>query len=266
MINNYPNKENVFKCPYPHIHVENFLKNDVAKQIQQDVLNIDDKYFDSFSNPFEKNKNFSHKQKEHLPKSVKKLFSFLNSSEWLNQLSNIFDIENIEGDKKLYLWGIHTYKENGKLEPHLDAKLCPLTNREKVITMCLYLSHNWKKEYGGEAEVWNSNNYKITNINKKIPSLFNTLVLFQSNESSYHGVGKIINNLPQESTRILITASFYRKINKNELRLIKDQNRPHGLFKALFATITNNTETEKLIKLRANKETCNEIINMKDQN
>lgn len=43
---------------------------------------------------------------------------------------------------------------------------------------------------------------------------------------------------------------------------IKSYKRPIGLNKAIFSTLENNKELEQLIKKRANKETCKEIINM----
>ena len=248
------------KNPFPHVIINDFLDKKLAKKIQTDILNIDGSLFDSFNNPFEKNKNFSHKNKKLLPESIKNLFKYFNSSLWLDKLSKNFNISELEGDTNLYLWGIHIYKENGELEPHLDAKICPNTNREKVITLCLYLSDKWKEEYGGNLLLWNSENYKLKDISKSISPLFNKAVIFLSNEKSYHSVSKIINHITKKSLRILITMSFYKKINKKRMDEIKKYNRPHGLYKALFAS--NNKEMNELIKKRANIETCQEIINM----
>jgi Rps23 Pro-64 3,4-dihydroxylase Tpa1-like proline 4-hydroxylase len=260
-INNIINS-NVINNPFPHIEFDNFLNVDFAKKIQNDILNIDDKMFDSFNNPFEKNKNFSHKEKKNLPQSIKELFLYLNSSSWLELLGNKFNIENLEGDNDLYLWGVHTYKNGGKLEPHLDSKICPITKREKVITLCLYLSKDWDKNYGGNLQLWNSNNYKISSVEKQVQSLFNNAIIFLANEKSYHGVNKIIDDIHEKSIRILISASFYKRISDKRMDEIKSNKRPYGLYKALFSTLEKNKQIEEFIKKRANVKTCNEIINM----
>ena len=74
---------------------------------------------------------------------------------------------------------------------------------------------------------------------------------------------KIIDNIPENSTRILITMSFYKKISDTRMNEIKSYKRPYGLYKALFSTTEKNEQIEDFIKKRANKDTCSEIINMK---
>ena len=134
----------------------------------------------------------------------------------------------------MYLWGIHTYNSGGKLKPHLDAKLCPITKREKIITCCIYLSDNWKKEFGGELLLWDSNNYKLNKINKSISPLFNRCIFFLSNEKSFHSVNDIAENIPINSIRILVTMSFYKSIDNNRLNDISNYKRPYNLEKAMF--------------------------------
>ena len=111
MINKTFINSTIIEKPFPHIIVDDLLNTDFSKKIQNDILNINDKMFDSFDNPFEKNKNFSHKYKKNLPNSIKDLFKYFNSSSWLKLLSNKFNIEQLEGDVDLYLWGVHTYKK-----------------------------------------------------------------------------------------------------------------------------------------------------------
>ena len=45
--NNFINSK-IINNPFPHIILENFLDIKLAKKIQNDILNIDDKMFDSF--------------------------------------------------------------------------------------------------------------------------------------------------------------------------------------------------------------------------
>ena len=92
--------------------------------------------------------------------------------------------------------------------------------------------------------------------------MFNQAVIFLANEKAYHSVDKIIDDIPQNSTRILVTVSFYKKINDTRMDEIISYKRPHGLYKALFSTLENNKQMEEYIKKRANVKTCNEIIFM----
>ena len=103
-------------------------------------------------------------------------------------------------------------------------------------------NRDWKEEYGGSLQLWNSNNYKLENIEKSVPSLFNKAIIFLANEKAYHGVDEIIDNIPENSTRILITMSFYKKISDVRMNEIKSYKRPYGLYKALFSTIEKNKQ------------------------
>jgi len=233
-INNFLNSV-IIKNPFPYICIDNFLDENIVFKIKDDILNIDKNLFINLNNEFEKNQlNFRHELKNKLPQLLKNLFEYFNSSQWLKLLSEKFNISYIEGDKNMYLWGIHTYNSGGRLQTHLDAKICPITKREKIITCCIYLSDNWKEDYGGELILWNSDNYKVKDINKSVSPIFNRCIFFLANEKSFHSVNEIAKHIPKNSIRILVTMSFYKSIDDNRLTAILNYNRPFKLEKAMF--------------------------------
>jgi hypothetical protein len=76
--------------------------------------------------------------------------------------------------------------------------------------MLIYMNKDWKPEYGGDLEMWNAN---MTKCIKKVAPVFNRMVIFETNEISYHGYSKV--KLPEGVTRKSIYAYFYTTLRKD---------------------------------------------------
>ena len=60
------------------------------------------------------------------------------------------------------------------------------------VNVLIYMNKDWKDEYEGHLELWEiGDEYK--NLLEKIPPIFNRLVLFETNEISFHGHPKPLN-------------------------------------------------------------------------
>ncbi len=75
--------------------------------------------------------------------------------------------------------------------------------------MLIYLNQNWQPEYGGDLEMWDA---KMTKCEKKVAPLFNRVVVFETNEISYHGYSK--TTLPEGVTRKSFYTYFYTEIRE----------------------------------------------------
>jgi len=243
---------NEFKTdPFPHLVIDNFLSNTVAKQIQHDILSIPTSEFDRYSNPFE-NKN-TLKNKNNFPQSIKDLFEQLRSQEFLNKLTELSGVEIINDDFKQY-WGVHTYNPGDKLNIHVDAGLNPQTGFKKYLTLGIYLSYNWKDELGGNLELWSGDSAEkeypqIYECVKSIVPSFNRMILFVCNDYSWHG-----NPIPTKGTidnkRIFVTISYLTK-EKNLKDCLNTRKR------AYFASKRNEKDELKEVRdLRSDDKNC----------
>ncbi|MCB9262381.1 MAG: 2OG-Fe(II) oxygenase [Flavobacteriales bacterium] len=109
---------------------------------------------------------------------------FLNSEPFLNFLSELTGIENLMGDPYFEGGGCHQIKPGGYLKVHADFNKHKLTNLDRRLNVLVYLNQDWKEEYGGHFELWNT---EMTKCEKKLLPLFNRMAMFSTTDFSYHG-------------------------------------------------------------------------------
>jgi Rps23 Pro-64 3,4-dihydroxylase Tpa1-like proline 4-hydroxylase len=227
--------------PFPHIMQDNFLTNDFALELQNEILNIQKEDWDRYNNPFEQ--KYTLRDKYNFPPELTKLFDELTSREFVTELSNKVGYE-LKLDTTRNFWGVHTYGPGDKLDIHLDAGLHPSLGIKKQVTLGIYLSYEWKEEYGCHFEVWkgensSNNDAKILEKVDSIEPLFNRFILFICNDYSWHGNPESAN-CPSNSKRIFITLSY---LSEN----FEDKNKR---MKAFFVPRPNDIQDEEKNKLR----------------
>lgn len=236
------NKEQfILTKPFPYVKIENVLDISFALELQDEILNIEDKYWDRYENPFEHKYTF--KDKDNIPTKCNSLFKLLTSNVFLEYLSSIMGYE-IKNDPTKNWWGIHKYDNEDCLDIHVDAGLHPKTKQNKQLTLGIYLSKDWKEENGGHLEIWEgensfNNDAKIIKCCDRILPEFNRLILFENNDFSWHG-----NPIPvickNGEKRFFVTVSYvseqYHDLNKKE--------------KAFFVKRPDDPDDEKKDKLR----------------
>lgn len=210
------------KDPFPHIIKDNCLDTVFAKNIQEEILNIPQDHWDRYDNPFEQKYTLS--SKENLPENCNKLFLYLNSREFIDQLSDIIGVELFPDPTKNF-WGIHKYKDGDYLDIHVDAGRHPTTLQKKHVTLGIYLSKDWTDKNGGHLELWQGGNASRGDaiINKcvtRVLPIFNRLVIFTCNDFSWHGNPEPVNCKNGE-TRIFLTVSYLSNYDKYDNNRVK---------------------------------------------
>lgn len=243
--------------PYPHCSIDNILPTDLAKKCQDEILNIPDKEWDRYNNPFEKKYTLRNKNK--LPENCNILFNYLNSKQFIEQLSEFVN-EKLYPDPTKNWWGIHKYDNGDYLDIHSDAGIHPQTKQKKYVTLGIYLSKNWSEENLGHLEIWEGDSLKSDDhnlhkcITKILPS-FNKLILFNNTNNAWHGnpIPTICNS---DQKRIFITVSYLSNNYKNEYS--------NKYQKALFIKLPSepeDKEKDNLRLLRVDPEKYKEIYN-----
>lgn len=174
--------------PYEHVVIPDFFSSDVAARLMDAFPqpNKDDRDWKHYDNPIEQ--KFTLNDFSSLPE-FKELFDILQSDEFVDHIRNITGIANLEADPHFHGAGLHAYPTNGKLDIHLDYSIHPITGKERRVNLIIYMNKNWKDEYGGHLELWNS---ELTKCTKVIAPSWNSAVLFRTNNISYHGLPKPI--------------------------------------------------------------------------
>lgn len=265
MINSYLNdikinsKDYLSKFPYPYYKQDDFLNEDFAKNIQQEILNIKKEDWDRYDNPFEQ--KYTLRDKYNFPPFLVKLFNELTTEDFLNKLSEIVGHKLIL-DSTRNFWGVHIYEPGDKLDIHVDAGYHPILKLKKQTTLGIYLSYEWKEEYGCALEIWRGDNCANDDakIHEKIDSItpiFNRFIIFNCNDYAWHGNPEPSRGSP-ESRRIFITLSY---LSEN----FSDNNTK---VKAFFVPRPNDpedNEKNRLRFLRADPDKYKEIYRLQNE-
>ena len=213
LLNNYP---------FPYMKQDNYLDNEMAIMIQQEILNIPQEQWDRYDNPFEQ--KYTLRDKYNFPPLLKQLFEKLESDEFINNISEKCGYK-LYKDPTRNFWGVHKYNNGDKLDIHVDAGLHPTTLQKKQVTFGLYLSSNWLEEYGCDLEIWSGDNScsNQSKINKKVDSIapiFNRMVMFVCNDYSWHGNPCAVKS-PENAKRIFVTISYLSENYEDKNKRVK---------------------------------------------
>ncbi|MDJ0645736.1 MAG: 2OG-Fe(II) oxygenase [Flavobacteriaceae bacterium] len=105
-------------------------------------------------------------------------------------IQEICGLKNVYPDEHLYAGGLSMMKKGNFLNPHLDNSHDKDRNRWRVLNLLYYVTPGWKKEYGGNLELWPDG---VRGEHITMTSNFNRLVVMATHQSSWHSVSEIIN-------------------------------------------------------------------------
>lgn len=177
--------------PYPHCVIDNFFDTKVANDLYENINSLQLKdansKFISQKSLYEYNK-FAFSEIEKLPLSLKNIFIYLNSKEFIGQIEKLTGISDIVyGDLKLKGAGIHIIKNKGFLGMHTDFNTYSHPTHGKLdrrINLLIYMNKDWRTEYKGDLLMYHPDN--ILQV-KSIQPIFNRCVIFNTTNKSIHG-------------------------------------------------------------------------------
>lgn len=211
-------KTNKFKYinanPYPHIVIKNFFDKGFLSQVVKEFPDLSK--IESSINYNNKNEvKFANNKKKVFKKNTKLLFKYLNSKQFLNFMQVLTSIkEKLLADNTLSGGGLHEIKRGGILKVHTDFNKHPSKNLDRRVNVLIYLNKNWKKNFGGDLELWNK---KMNRCKKKIKPIFNTMVIFSTNDYTNHGHPNKLRCPNNFSRKSIATYYFSKGRPENEI-------------------------------------------------
>ena len=180
------------KTPFPHIVLDNFLDKNYFESLTK-ILKKDNYYNagKNFNSEVELNKSISLNQS--LPQIISDIVKELNCDKWLNILKSLTGINTLKGTRlgNTELANYHEMGTSGFLGPHVDHSSEPQTGKPHVLNIILYLSSNWKDEFGGATLLYDRYGKEVIS---KVTYKKNRAVIFLHTPYSFHGVEKLKNN------------------------------------------------------------------------
>lgn len=178
--------------PFPHLQFKNFFADDVFAAIKSSL--VEDDLNVSFQDEYQKGKTIS--TGAHVPPVLQVIAARFASAEFLEFM------EAVTGEKCLIpdpyyntLVGYyHIVKGGGILGSHVDHSHHVKLGSPHVLNVVSYLTPNWDEKNGGSLFLYDPTGKKIE---KKIPCVGNSMVIFACNPTAFHGVEPVVDNGPR---------------------------------------------------------------------
>lgn len=215
------NKSFINGEPYEHVVINNFFNKDFLIGLINNFPSIDDsnnKWY-IYNNPIEK--KYALNNFNNLP-IYNELFKYLQTDDFISIISNVTSIKNLENDPHLHGAGLHYHPRGGKLDMHLDYSIHPITGKERRVNLIIYLNNEWKEEYNGDLQLWDTN--FIEPIKKYYP-YYNRAILFRTSDISYHGLPNPIK-CPESTGRKSLAIYYVSEPRENPIMRLKAEYRP----------------------------------------
>lgn len=118
------------------------------------------------------------------PDAVQSFFDLTANPKLIDWLGRLTGIDSLLFDDTLQGGGLHLIKTGGFLDVHVDYNYHPITSLHRRLNLLLYMNPDWKTDYAGALELWDMDTKsKLADIEP----FFNRVVVFETNEVSYHG-------------------------------------------------------------------------------
>lgn len=204
--------------PYPHVFIDNFVSPKILDICLDEMIAYKNWSTDPHSGEkdYQVNKYYSpssiqgevndslHAMSIHTPITLSVL-NYLYSEPVLNFFSTLTGIKNLRSDPNWLGAGMHKVTNGGKLAIHADFNKNWLNGLYRRINLLIYLNRDWKEEYGGHLELWNTDASACAG---KILPVFNRAVIFTTFKNSYHG-HPIPMTLPENVSRYSLALYYY---------------------------------------------------------
>ena len=204
--------------PYPHIVIDNFLSPKILDVCLDEMSQYDAWSTDTTEEvkSVQINKFYSPSSERHeLEDSLKQMknkapitravLDYLYSEPTFEFMTSLTGISNLKGDETWLGAGMHKVVNGGRLAIHADFNRNWFTGLYRRINLLVYLNKDWKPEYGGELEIWNTD---MSACAGKIAPIFNRAVIFTTFKNSYHGHPTPMT-LPEDVARYSLALYYF---------------------------------------------------------
>jgi Rps23 Pro-64 3,4-dihydroxylase Tpa1-like proline 4-hydroxylase len=197
-----------FEEPFKHVVIDNFFPEEFAKSLLENFPDVSSSIWEKTNDAdIEVKLRTMWKSEFDIPDGIVEAVRILNSSLFLNSMSKLFGIEKIMPDPYFSGGGLNVTVSGGLLDVHVDGNYHDASGLNRRLNAIVYLNPEWQEGWGGEFGLYDSTG---DNLVKKVAPLYNRLVIFDTNDYSYHGLPDPLN-FPDGMVRKSIILYFYTK-------------------------------------------------------
>jgi hypothetical protein len=167
--------------PIPLLSVNNFLKEDVAKDLYNETNLIDECHWTTFTR---KGSHMKECTKMEYAPVASTLVANLHSSTFLKWLSAVTGIMHLIPDPHLVGAGYSKSFSGDTLQVHTDFNWNDQLKLHRALSLIIYLTPNWQSEWGGALDFYSKDR---TQIKQSITCDFNKLLIWKYDSKGFHG-------------------------------------------------------------------------------
>ena len=202
--------------------------------------------YEAFPKPEQMRFLSSFRERKYTSKALEKFDPFITdvtfafqSPEVIKVVAGITGIQDMSGDPHLYAGGISTMARGHFLNPHIDNSHDHKREQYRVLNLLYYVNPGWKSEFGGNLELWDEQvRHRV-----EIPSLFNRLVIMETNQLSWHSV----NTVKVDEKRCCVSNYYFSPHSPNDgnevFHVTFFQGRPEQPLRRLLTTADSYLRT-----------------------
>lgn len=170
--------------PYPHLVLDDFLRTDAARELEQVFPQPDDAVaWDRFGAEGYEVKLGSSNEPA-FPHAIRQAVHDLNSGPFVRFLEELTGIEHLLPDPHLRGGGIHLSRRGDHLGIHADFNWHEGLQAHRRLNLLIYLNPRWQEDWGGALELWDTTASQLC---RRVEPLFNRAVLFTTRSDTFHG-------------------------------------------------------------------------------
>ena len=207
--------------PFKHLVVDEFLPNSLALRAA-DAFSDEVSWEHSCIPELEVKSRSQWRSEFDCPESISDVVRVLNSSLVLQALSTTLNIVKLLPDPYFGGGGLNSSGCDGVLDVHCDGNYSDATGLHRRANVLLYLTPGWAEENGGAFGLFSETGDQL--ITKYTP-YFNRLVIFETTDTSFHGICEPINP-PNGRRRNSLLLYYYTAAPRPESQVIVRE--PHS--------------------------------------
>lgn len=169
--------------PFPYVIVDDFFPKIVIDTILDEFSAIPQEHWLHYKMENRADK-YECKDPEHLGPLTRQVIAELNSRPFIPFLAELSGISGLIPDPYLFGAGFHRINRGGYLGIHADFNFYKDLGVYRRLNALVYLSKEWKAEWGGELELWDK---EMKECRAKLLPKYNRLVIFSVEDQHYHG-------------------------------------------------------------------------------
>jgi Rps23 Pro-64 3,4-dihydroxylase Tpa1-like proline 4-hydroxylase len=221
--------------PFPFVFIDNLFDNDKLDLVNSEIESGEYKKDIRNIKGEEVKTRSDFKCIEDIPKNMFDVFSVLNGGRFLECLSKLTSIDGLISDPYYHGGGVNQINKSGTLAIHVDGTTHRKMNLKRRLNVILFMNKDWDDAWGGHHEQWIQKKTDLHYLDEKqewecvrlIRPAFNRLMIFTTNDHSWHGHTKPLSLPNGVSRKSLIT--YYYTTDRPASDLIYEE--PH---RALF--------------------------------